>query len=143
MALERLATQSEADGCYAFELDQLTPASAATSSTVSINTQPLIRDIARAMQLGHPVALIARRFHRTMAEMIATTVNLLRDETGIANVVLSGGVFCNALLCAEASARLRQHGFRVYLHHRVPPNDGGLCLGQLAVAAAHESFGER
>jgi hydrogenase maturation protein HypF len=51
-------------------------------------------------------------------------------------VVLSGGVFQSALLTREASARLRGEGFRVYRHRLVPPNDGGLSLGQLAVAAA-------
>jgi hydrogenase maturation protein HypF len=60
----------------------------------------------------------------------------LRDETGIGSVVLSGGVFANALLTTEVSARLSGDGFRVYRHRLVPPNDGGLSLGQLAIAAA-------
>lgn len=51
-------------------------------------------------------------------------------------MVLSGGVFLNALLTAETCARLGREGFRVYRQRRVPPNDGGLRLGQLAVAAA-------
>ena len=51
--------------------------------------------------------------------------------------MLSGGVFLNALLTSEACARLRGDGFRVYRHRLVPPNDGGLSLGQLAVAAHH------
>jgi hydrogenase maturation protein HypF len=67
--------------------------------------------------------------------MIAAVCGRLRRETGLAAVVPSGGVFLNALLTAEASARLRGDGFRVYRHRRVPPNDGGLSLGQLAVAA--------
>jgi hydrogenase maturation protein HypF len=50
-------------------------------------------------------------------------------------VALSGGVFLNALLTSEVSARLGRDGFRVYRHRLVPPNDGGLSLGQLAVAA--------
>jgi hydrogenase maturation protein HypF len=53
-------------------------------------------------------------------------------------VVLSGDVFLNALLTTEAVARLEGEGFRVYRHRQVPPNDGGLCLGQLAVAAARQ-----
>ena len=51
-------------------------------------------------------------------------------------MVLSGGVFLNALLTTEAAARLGGEGFRVYRHRLVPPSDGGLSLGQLAVAAA-------
>jgi hydrogenase maturation protein HypF len=54
-------------------------------------------------------------------------------------VVLSGGVFLNGLLTVEVTARLRHDGFRVYRHCLVPPNDGGLSLGQLAVAAASMS----
>jgi hydrogenase maturation protein HypF len=50
-------------------------------------------------------------------------------------VALSGGVFQNALLLTEATGRLEGDGFRVYRHRLVPPNDGGLCLGQLAAAA--------
>jgi hydrogenase maturation protein HypF len=60
-------------------------------------------------------------------------------------VVLSGGVFMNALLSSEANTRLQNDGFRVYRHRLVPPNDGGLSLGQLAIAAAQalgESAGE-
>jgi len=60
----------------------------------------------------------------------------VRAETGLYDVVLSGGVFLNTLLTVEASDRLTDEGFRVYRHRLVPPNDGGLCLGQLAVAAA-------
>ncbi|MHB1424578.1 MAG: Kae1-like domain-containing protein [Gemmataceae bacterium] len=60
----------------------------------------------------------------------------IRKSSGIDAVVLSGGVFLNALLTHGASVRLRSDGFRVYRHRLVPPNDGGLSLGQLAVAAA-------
>src|SRR5205823_3860147 len=60
----------------------------------------------------------------------------VRGKTGLSDVVLSGGVFLNALLTTEAGARLRAEGFRVYRHRLVPPSDGGLSLGQLAIAAA-------
>ena len=71
-----------------------------------------------------------------VVEMIAAVCTRLGAATGLNTVVLSGGVFLNALLTAEASARLEAGGFQVYRHRRVPPNDGGLSLGQLAVAAA-------
>jgi len=60
----------------------------------------------------------------------------IREETGVAVAVLSGGVFLNALLTAEVLARLAGDGFRVYRHRLVPPNDAGLSLGQAAIAAA-------
>ena len=59
-----------------------------------------------------------------------------RHETGIGAVALSGGVFLNALLTTEAVDRLSGDGYRVYRHRLVPPGDGGLCLGQLAIAAS-------
>jgi hydrogenase maturation protein HypF len=81
-------------------------------------------------------ALIARRFHSSLVELIAAVCGRLRVATGLETVILSGGVFLNALLTSEVCSRLRQDGFRVYRHHLVPPGDGGLSLGQLAVAAA-------
>jgi hydrogenase maturation protein HypF len=81
-------------------------------------------------------ALIARRFHSTLVDLIAQVCGRLRKVTGLEAVVLSGGVFLNTLLTAEVSARLLEDGFRVYRHRLVPPNDGGLSLGQLAIAAA-------
>ena len=63
----------------------------------------------------------------------------LRAETGLTAVVLSGGVFLNAILLTGALDRLTRDRFRVYRHTLVPPGDGGLCLGQLVVAAALES----
>jgi hydrogenase maturation protein HypF len=71
-----------------------------------------------------------------LVDLLATVCGRIRQTTGIEAVVLSGGVFLNALLTAELSARLGGEGFRVYRHRLVPPNDGGLSLGQLAVAAA-------
>ncbi|RBL86367.1 hypothetical protein DDE05_10835, partial [Streptomyces cavourensis] len=58
-----------------------------------------------------------------------------RRRTGIATVALTGGVFCNALLTEGCSAGLEEDGFTVLRHRKVPPNDGGLALGQLMVAA--------
>jgi len=79
---------------------------------------------------------IARRFHSTLAALVARVCARLRESGAPSTVVLSGGVFVNRLLASEAAALLRDEGFRVYRHATVPPNDGGLSLGQLAVAAA-------
>jgi hydrogenase maturation protein HypF len=96
----------------------------------------MIQAVAHDASLGTDASRIARRFHSTMVELIATVCDRLRQTTGLAAVVLSGGVFLNALLTRETNARLRRAGFRVYCHRLVPPNDGGLSLGQLAIAAA-------
>jgi hydrogenase maturation protein HypF len=96
----------------------------------------LIYTVAEESSSGVEPALIARRFHSSMVEMIATVCGRLRQTNGLSPVVLSGGVFLNALLTTEVVERLDSDGFRVYRHRLVPPGDGGLSLGQLAVAAA-------
>lgn len=79
---------------------------------------------------------IALKFHETIVDVIVQTCILLREEHNLRKVVLSGGVFLNRILLEKSVSRLRAEGFDVYTQTRVPPNDGGLCLGQLAVAHA-------
>jgi hydrogenase maturation protein HypF len=95
-----------------------------------------IATVAADVAAGTPPRSIARRFHSTLAELIVAVCGRLRDGAGLHDVVLSGGVFMNALLLTECVARLEQAAFRVHRHRLVPPNDGGLCLGQLAIAGA-------
>ncbi|MFF3414614.1 carbamoyltransferase HypF [Streptomyces sp. NPDC002698] len=78
---------------------------------------------------------VARRFHRAVTGLVLEVCTVARERTGIGTVALSGGVFCNALLTEGCGAVLERDGFTVLRHHRVPPNDGGLALGQLVVAA--------
>jgi hydrogenase maturation protein HypF len=134
--LEWLATTVPLQKGYPFELYQHYDSSA---PCLVVDTRPLIAATVRDGQQGVSAPLIARRFHTTMVEIIARVCGRLREDNGLATVVLSGGVFLNALLTNEVTDRLRGEGFRVYRHRRVPPNDGGLSLGQLAVAAAQGS----
>ncbi|GAA1500427.1 carbamoyltransferase HypF [Kitasatospora kazusensis] len=78
---------------------------------------------------------VAARFHIAVAGLVRRSCRLARERYGLDAVALTGGVFANALLSADCAAGLRQDGFTVLRHHRVPPNDGGLALGQLMVAA--------
>ena len=128
MRLEALAWETVPDGSYPFEL--------IPGPSLVIDTRPLIRKVLDDRRAGCPVGVIARRFHTTLVEMIAQVCSKMSGESGLSSVVLSGGVFMNALLTSEATARLTRDGFRVYRHERVPTNDGGVCLGQLAIAAA-------
>jgi len=80
------------------------------------------------------VGVRAARFHNTVAEAIAETCGRARSASGLGRVCLSGGVFQNWFLLRRTVAKLG--GFEVYVHARVPPNDGGVALGQAAVAAA-------
>ncbi|NLE99660.1 MAG: carbamoyltransferase HypF, partial [Anaerolineales bacterium] len=79
---------------------------------------------------------IALRFHITMAETICATCAQIAQETGLNAVALGGGCFQNRLLLALTVPRLREKGLRVLLHRQVPCNDGGISLGQAAIAHA-------
>jgi hydrogenase maturation protein HypF len=79
---------------------------------------------------------MTRNSSDTMAEIVSVACRRIAQATGIRTVVLSGGVFLNALLTCEVVARLGHDRLQVYRHHLVPPNDGGLSLGQVAIAAA-------
>ncbi|HIQ06428.1 MAG TPA: carbamoyltransferase HypF [Anaerolineae bacterium] len=90
----------------------------------------LVNDVQRDV----PIPVIARRFHQTVADFSLDVVQKLRDQTGLNAVALSGGCFQNRLLLRLLLPALEAAGFTVYTHHQVPANDGGLSLGQAAVA---------
>jgi hydrogenase maturation protein HypF len=85
-----------------------------------------------------PEAMIAARFHNTVARMIVELCQVISAETGITGVALSGGVFQNRLLLRKTTARLESAGFSVYTHRQVPCNDGGISLGQVVIANFNE-----
>jgi hydrogenase maturation protein HypF len=140
--LEWLATGAAPEEGYPFEVVE-TPAGNRPEATLIVDTRPLIQAVAADVARPTEAARIARRFHSALVEIIAAVCSRLRATTGNRTVVLSGGVFLNALLTSEVSARLAGAGFQVYRHRLVPPNDGGLSLGQLAIAAARHSGPER
>jgi hydrogenase maturation protein HypF len=133
--LEGLTAGIAPAGAYPFAVEQES-AEDSGETCFAIDTRPLITAVADEACQQVDAALIARRFHATVVDLIAQVCERLREATGLGAVVLSGGVFLNALLTAEVSSRLRADSFRVYRHRLVPPNDGGLSLGQLAIAAA-------
>jgi hydrogenase maturation protein HypF len=132
--LEWLATEAGIEDSYPFEIER--PHASSHEWAATVDTRPVIRAVVEDVERGVETRRIARRFHSTIVSVIEKTCCALRKETGIQGVVLSGGVFMNALIAREAAHSLLKAGFRVYQHRLVPPNDGGLCLGQLAVAAA-------
>jgi len=91
--------------------------------------------------LGTPAPVIAARFHKGLAKaIVAMTLKLARRDEGAALfevVALSGGCFQNRVLFEDVARRLEEENFTVFSHAQVPPNDGGLALGQAAIAAAH------
>lgn len=130
MQLEWLASESSEQQTYTCEISH------GSSGIAEIDTRPIIRAIVDDLRRGVEASAVARRFHNAMASMIADTCSRIREETGIETAVLSGGVFMNALLATGAEASLRRGGFDVYRHRQVPPNDGGLSLGQVVIATA-------
>ena len=134
--LEYLATDVVDDGSYPYGIIEPGDALSKRGQPIQVDTRRLVSAIAEDIRGGQSASRIARRFHTTLVEIIVEICSRLRVETGIDTVVLSGGVFVNAILLSETIPRLEQKGFCVYRHELVPPNDGGLCLGQLAVAAA-------
>jgi hydrogenase maturation protein HypF len=98
-----------------------------------------VRAVAGEIHAGVDARVVARRFHATLAHAVAKTCTRIAD--GARDVVLSGGVFVNAVLAIECEELLRAEGFRVHRHRQVPPNDGGLALGQLAICAAFDRKG--
>jgi hydrogenase maturation protein HypF len=125
--LEMEADESEA-GAYAFGLGGEAP--------LVLEATPVVRAIVRDLRDNVAPARIAARFHNGVVEAVVATCRRLRERTGVATVALGGGVMQNALLLGRLLRRLRAEGLEPFAPRRVPPNDGGLCLGQAAVAAA-------
>jgi len=94
----------------------------------------LVQSVFEQQMRGVAPALLAGQFHASLAAMIVDVCDMLRSRTALQRVALSGGVFQNALLTEMTLARLENAGFEVLTHALVPPNDGGLALGQATVA---------
>lgn len=123
--LETLATK--ASGKYPFEIQDGDP--------FQIDLRPAIEAIVREVTDGVSTGEISARFHLTMARVIADSCARIRASHGLTRVCLSGGTFQNLRLLGHAAALLRESGFEVFIHRRVPTNDGGLALGQAIVAS--------
>jgi hydrogenase maturation protein HypF len=129
MLLEACASGVEAGETYPYEIDN-------SIEPWTVDTRAMIRTIAAQCASGHSFGGIAGTFHRTLGHMIKTLSVRLRHKTSLTKVCLSGGTFQNATLLSCALPMLRGEGFEVFLHSRVPANDGGISLGQAVVAAS-------
>jgi hydrogenase maturation protein HypF len=131
MALETLAVNVPEDkgNVYAYEVLN-------RGDLRQVDVRPLIREVAADEMIGMPVAKISRKFHTTLIDLFLNLCKTVYKDTQIRQVVLSGGVFQNAILLTGLSHALENEGFEVFSHKQVPTNDGGICLGQAAVAMA-------
>jgi hydrogenase maturation protein HypF len=138
--LEQLAAGSSFDECYPFQIarDESSKTQENVHSLI-VDLRTMIRLVIEQVRGGANAAIIARRFHATVVQMIVEVCRRLRSDGGPGEVVLSGGVFMNVLLTSETASRLTSEGFAVFCHTLVPPNDGGLSLGQLAIVAARDA----
>ena len=109
------------------------------SALTEINPQPLIREICRDVVGGVEKEIIAARFHVSIAKLVADVCVAKREESSINQVGLSGGVFQNVLLLELTTAKLLENHFEVFCHRQVPPNDGGIALGQALIAQKYLS----
>ncbi|MEJ7628452.1 MAG: carbamoyltransferase HypF [Nocardioidaceae bacterium] len=134
MSLESAADESSGAGDYALTFGR------GEDGAVTVDPSPVLAAVVRDVRAGLPVGGIASRFHSAIAQMVVAVALQVRDSqaagTGLNTVALGGGVFQNARLLTECLRGLREHGFEVLAPRRVPPNDGGLALGQVLVASA-------
>ena len=100
-------------------------------------TLSLVKEVAERKLAGENSNQLALHFHRRLAGMIVSACEKAREETGINTVALSGGVYQNKLLLDYSVTMLEERGFHVLRHHLLPPNDGGIALGQAAYGMAY------
>ena len=97
-----------------------------------LNTRMLIQYIVEEKMQGADSGRLAYLFHQVLAEMITAACIKAKESSGRDKVALSGGVFQNRLLLRLTEERLLQEGFEVLRHRMIPPNDGGIAIGQAA-----------
>lgn len=126
-------TAGVGDPGYRFDVR---PAEPGVRGPVTADPASLVTAVVADVRAGLEPRLIAARFHAGVAALVGDLCVAARDRHGLDTVALTGGVFANTLLSSACCQLLRELGFTVLRHHRIPPNDGGLALGQLMVAAA-------
>ncbi|HZC43202.1 MAG TPA: carbamoyltransferase HypF, partial [Acidobacteriaceae bacterium] len=127
IALESAASPDVEDH-YPFHLEEGEP--------IQLDMRSMIEEIARDLVRGEAIGLISARFHNTVAAAVVELCRRIRRQEQLNRVCLSGGVFQNMYLLKHTVRDLDKDGFQVFLHALVPPNDGGISLGQAAIANA-------
>ncbi|MEE1752105.1 carbamoyltransferase HypF [Streptomyces sp. SP18CS02] len=131
-----LAAEGGAGTGYAFAVPLPGPDGGSPGDgVVRADAAPVLAAVVEDLRAGTAPGVIAARFHRAVAGLVHRACVMARQRHGTNTVALTGGVFANSLLSSACAGALRESGFTVLRHHRVPPNDGGLALGQLMVAA--------
>ncbi|PSB34894.1 carbamoyltransferase HypF [Stenomitos frigidus] len=142
MALEFAIEALETNESYPFSLPR-SPTSLKKSEILNlepviIDWEPMVRNILMDSSAGASSSSIAAKFHNTLVEMIVEMAKRVGEEP----IVLTGGCFQNRYLTERTIQRLRAEGFRPYWQQRIPPNDGGIALGQIMAALRELSGGK-
>jgi hydrogenase maturation protein HypF len=143
-ALAGLRREATYEGQAAVELEAVAepgehgayPLPVTGSEPLVLDARETVRAVVADVAAGVAPGVVAARFHAGVAAGTAEACARLAGDAGLDAVVLSGGVFQNRLLLARTAADLRRRGLRVLVPERLPPNDGGIAYGQVAVAAA-------
>ena len=131
MELEAAAAQaSDEEGAYPFAIEP------ANDGAAICRTDGIVRGLVQDRRDNVPTTVPAARFHNTLAALVLDICAQIRNNTGLGTVAVSGGVFANAVLLQKLVRLLEKAGFEVLLNAEVPAGDGGVSLGQAAVAAA-------
>jgi hydrogenase maturation protein HypF len=125
MELEFAMDGIQTDESYSFALDDQEQTGA--QSMLVVNWELIVKGILADLNRKLPAGLISAKFHNALAEVIVAVAR----RVGPSQVALSGGCFQNRYLTERTAARLEREGFRPYWHQRIPPNDGGIALGQI------------
>jgi hydrogenase maturation protein HypF len=128
MELEFASNGVEIDATYLYNMVE-------DGSSLVVDWEPMVHQIIDDLSTGKPTSHISAKFHNTLADVIVEVAK----RSGEQQVALSGGCFQNKYLTEAAVYQLQHAGFRPYWHQRVPPNDGGIALGQVMAAALDTS----
>lgn len=131
MELEELArlidpAEAQRQAALPFEVHVSTP--------TQVDSGPFLQQLVAQKRRGVPREVLAASFHAALADLIVALATAARQHHGVNIIGLTGGVFQNGLLSVLTMQRLQEAGFAVWLHQQVPTNDGGLALGQAALA---------
>ncbi|NUR58774.1 MAG: carbamoyltransferase HypF [Catenulispora sp.] len=145
-ALAGVRDEVSYEGQAAIEFEQLAdpheegryPVRIAEGEALVVRAADLVGGVLDDLAAGVPAPVVAARFHNGLAAAVVEVCERIRLDSGVGVVALSGGVFQNVLLVQRCVAGLERVGFEVLTHRRVPPNDGGVSLGQAAVCGARD-----
>ena len=123
MELEFALGSEETEQDYPFEI--------VSGAIMTVDWEPLILAILEDVRHAIPLAKISRKFHNTLVRIIVSVAGRVGEK----RVVLTGGCFQNRFLIEHSVQQLEREGFKPYWHQRIPPNDGGIALGQIIAAS--------